>query len=78
MLLSLRKKKDGRMSAVLIVNDGASLLIPFQPAIANPDIMFIKIHIPWDTLCKYAERLNIRVPFRYFCMLFHFLSLLLG
>uniref|UniRef100_A0A2K6ESW5 Anoctamin n=1 Tax=Propithecus coquereli TaxID=379532 RepID=A0A2K6ESW5_PROCO len=35
--------------------------------IASPDIMFIKIHIPWDTLCKYAERLNIRMPFRKKC-----------
>ncbi|KAF3821950.1 hypothetical protein GH733_007324 [Mirounga leonina] len=41
---------------------GSSLLQ--KPAVANPDIMFIKIHIPWDTLCKYAERLNIRMPFR--------------
>uniref|UniRef100_A0ABI7XIH8 Anoctamin n=1 Tax=Felis catus TaxID=9685 RepID=A0ABI7XIH8_FELCA len=38
-----------------------------KPAVANPDIMFIKIHIPWDTLCKYAERLNIRMPFRKKC-----------
>ena len=36
--------------------------------------MFIKIHIPWDTLCKYAERLNIRMPFRYFQVLFHSIS----
>ena len=43
---------------------------PLQPAVANSDIMFIKIHIPWDTLCKYAERLNIRMPFRYFQVLF--------
>ncbi|XP_076426375.1 anoctamin-3-like isoform X2 [Peromyscus maniculatus bairdii] len=43
------------------------LMLEKEPAIANPDIMFIKIHIPWDTLCKYAERLNIRVPFRKKC-----------
>nr|KAF6436853.1 anoctamin 3 [Molossus molossus] len=40
------------------------LMLEKEPAIANADIMFIKIHIPWDTLCKYAERLNIRMPFR--------------
>ncbi|KAB0399937.1 hypothetical protein E2I00_014804 [Balaenoptera physalus] len=40
------------------------LMLEKEPAVANPDIMFIKIHIPWDTLCKYAERLNIRMPFR--------------
>lgn len=43
------------------------LMLEKEPAIANPDIMFIKIHIPWDTLCKYAERLNIRMPFRKKC-----------
>ncbi|KAH0516672.1 Anoctamin-3 [Microtus ochrogaster] len=40
------------------------LMLEKEPAVANPDIMFIKIHIPWDTFCKYADRLNIRVPFR--------------
>lgn len=39
--------------------------------------MFIKIHIPWDTLCKYAERLNIRMPFRYFQILLHSISMYL-
>uniref|UniRef100_A0A8C7BR20 Anoctamin n=1 Tax=Neovison vison TaxID=452646 RepID=A0A8C7BR20_NEOVI len=43
------------------------LMLEKEPAVANPDIMFIKIHIPWDTLCKYAERLNIRMPFRKKC-----------
>uniref|UniRef100_A0A672PX51 Anoctamin n=1 Tax=Sinocyclocheilus grahami TaxID=75366 RepID=A0A672PX51_SINGR len=31
------------------------------------DIMFVKIHAPWDTLCKYAEQMNIRMPFRKKC-----------
>uniref|UniRef100_A0A8C0RRS3 Anoctamin n=1 Tax=Canis lupus familiaris TaxID=9615 RepID=A0A8C0RRS3_CANLF len=43
------------------------LMLEKEPAVANSDIMFIKIHIPWDTLCKYAERLNIRMPFRKKC-----------
>lgn len=51
------------------------LMLEKEPAVANPDIMFIKIHIPWDTLCKYAERLNIRMPFRYFQFLFHSISI---
>lgn len=37
----------------------------FQPSLTNNDIMFVKIHAPWDTLCKYAEQMNIRMPFRY-------------
>ncbi|XP_037695094.1 anoctamin-3 isoform X2 [Choloepus didactylus] len=43
------------------------LMLEKEPAVANPDIMFIKIHIPWETLCIYAERLNIRMPFRKKC-----------
>ncbi|XP_058161610.1 anoctamin-3 isoform X5 [Dasypus novemcinctus] len=43
------------------------LMLEKEPAVANPDIMFIKIHIPWETLCLYAERLNIRMPFRKKC-----------
>lgn len=27
--------------------------------------MFVKVHATWDTLCKYAEQMNIRMPFRY-------------
>ncbi|KAJ1182000.1 hypothetical protein NDU88_007198 [Pleurodeles waltl] len=34
-----------------------------MPALTNNEIMFVKIHCPWETLCKYAERLNIRMPF---------------
>ncbi|XP_063294358.1 anoctamin-3 isoform X2 [Pelobates fuscus] len=39
------------------------LMLEREPAVTNNDIMFIKIHCPWDTLCKYAERMNIRMPF---------------
>uniref|UniRef100_A0A672PVE6 Anoctamin n=1 Tax=Sinocyclocheilus grahami TaxID=75366 RepID=A0A672PVE6_SINGR len=37
------------------------------PSLTNSDIMFVKIHAPWDTLCKYAEQMNIRMPFRKKC-----------
>lgn len=49
----------------------------FQPSLTNNDIMFVKIHAPWDTLCKYAEQMNIRMPFRYRSVDFYisFLSL---
>ncbi|XP_053305139.1 anoctamin-3 [Spea bombifrons] len=39
------------------------LMLEKEPAVTNNDIMFVKIHCPWDTLCKYAERMNIRMPF---------------
>ncbi|XP_041416793.1 anoctamin-3 isoform X2 [Xenopus laevis] len=39
------------------------LMLERETAITNNDIMFVKIHCPWDTLCKYAERMNIRMPF---------------
>ncbi|TRY85854.1 hypothetical protein DNTS_011885 [Danionella cerebrum] len=37
------------------------------PSLTNSDIMFVKIHAPWDSLCKYAEQMNIRMPFRKKC-----------
>ncbi|XP_040184292.1 anoctamin-3 [Rana temporaria] len=39
------------------------LMLERESAFTNNDIMFVKIHCPWDTLCKYAERMNIRMPF---------------
>nr|DBA17395.1 TPA: hypothetical protein GDO54_002849 [Pyxicephalus adspersus] len=39
------------------------LMLERENAVTNNDIMFVKIHCPWDTLCKYAERMNIRMPF---------------
>ncbi|XP_029438253.1 anoctamin-3 isoform X2 [Rhinatrema bivittatum] len=39
------------------------LMLEREPAITNSDIMFVKVHCPWETLCKYAERMNIRMPF---------------
>uniref|UniRef100_A0A8C7MCC6 Anoctamin n=1 Tax=Oncorhynchus kisutch TaxID=8019 RepID=A0A8C7MCC6_ONCKI len=40
------------------------LMLEKEPSLTNTDIMFVKIHVPWDTLCKYAEQMNIRMPFR--------------
>ncbi|XP_073429978.1 anoctamin-3 isoform X1 [Dendrobates tinctorius] len=39
------------------------LMLEKENSITNNDIMFVKVHCPWDTLCKYAERMNIRMPF---------------
>ncbi|XP_075867523.1 anoctamin-4-like [Nelusetta ayraudi] len=30
----------------------------------NGDVIFLKLHAPWDVLCHYAELMNIRMPFR--------------
>ncbi|KAG8564413.1 hypothetical protein GDO81_016451, partial [Engystomops pustulosus] len=43
------------------------LMLERENSITNNDIMFVKVHCPWDTLCKYAERMNIRMPFRKKC-----------
>uniref|UniRef100_A0ACB8G301 Anoctamin-3 n=1 Tax=Sphaerodactylus townsendi TaxID=933632 RepID=A0ACB8G301_9SAUR len=39
------------------------LMLEREQAVTSHDIMFVKIHCPWDTLCKYAERMSIRMPF---------------
>ncbi|XP_035274695.1 anoctamin-3 isoform X1 [Anguilla anguilla] len=41
------------------------LMLEREPSLTNNDIMFVKIHAPWDALCKYAEQMNIRMPFRF-------------
>uniref|UniRef100_A0A3B4A9E7 Anoctamin n=1 Tax=Periophthalmus magnuspinnatus TaxID=409849 RepID=A0A3B4A9E7_9GOBI len=43
------------------------LMLEKEPSLTNNDIMFVKIHVPWDALCKYAEQMNIRMPFRKKC-----------
>ncbi|XP_032361622.1 anoctamin-4 isoform X3 [Etheostoma spectabile] len=35
-----------------------------EASITNSDVLFLKIHAPWDVLCRYAELMNIRMPFR--------------
>ncbi|XP_078271613.1 anoctamin-3 isoform X2 [Rhinoraja longicauda] len=34
-----------------------------EQSITNTDVMFVKLHAPWETICKYAEIMNIRMPF---------------
>ncbi|CAL8405415.1 unnamed protein product [Arctogadus glacialis] len=35
-----------------------------ESSVTNSDVIFLKLHAPWDVLCRYAELMNIRMPFR--------------
>lgn len=36
----------------------------FQSSLINSDIIFVKLHAPWEVLGRYAEQMNVRMPFR--------------
>ncbi|XP_078797813.1 anoctamin-4-like isoform X2 [Oryzias latipes] len=40
------------------------LLMEKEASLTNSDMIFLKLHAPWDVLCRYAELMNIRMPFR--------------
>uniref|UniRef100_UPI00358E4EFF anoctamin-4-like n=1 Tax=Myxine glutinosa TaxID=7769 RepID=UPI00358E4EFF len=40
------------------------LMMEKEMSITNNDLTFVKIHATWGMLCKYAEEMNIRMPFR--------------
>ncbi|ETE64554.1 Anoctamin-3, partial [Ophiophagus hannah] len=62
-------EKNLRAEGLMLEREVGSILCLLKmaatPAVTNNDIMFVKIHCPWDTLCKYAERMNIRMPFSF-------------
>ncbi|XP_034019164.1 anoctamin-4-like isoform X2 [Thalassophryne amazonica] len=35
-----------------------------EASVTNCDVIFLKLHAPWEVLCRYAELMNIRMPFR--------------
>ncbi|XP_036374283.1 anoctamin-4-like [Megalops cyprinoides] len=35
-----------------------------EASITHSDVIFLKLHAPWEVLCRYAELMNIRMPFR--------------
>ncbi|XP_068128907.1 anoctamin-4 isoform X2 [Hyperolius riggenbachi] len=40
------------------------LQIEKETSITNADIMFVKVHAPWEVLGRHAELMNVRMPFR--------------
>nr|XP_042715706.1 anoctamin-4 isoform X1 [Chrysemys picta bellii] len=37
-----------------------------ESSLTNSDIIFVKLHAPWEVLGRYAEVMNVRMPFRPF------------
>ncbi|XP_027711602.1 anoctamin-4 [Vombatus ursinus] len=35
-----------------------------ESSVINSDIIFVKLHAPWEVLGRYAEVMNVRMPFR--------------
>ncbi|KAI1883858.1 hypothetical protein AGOR_G00236360 [Albula goreensis] len=35
-----------------------------EASLTHNDVIFLKLHAPWEVLCRYAELMNIRMPFR--------------
>lgn len=35
---------------------------PTVPQVIDDKLMFVKVHMPWDMLCTYAEVLHIKLP----------------
>ncbi|XP_061422730.1 anoctamin-4 [Lethenteron reissneri] len=43
---------------------GEGLQVEREPSVTNSETVFVKIHAPWEVLCKHAEEMCIRMPFR--------------
>ncbi|KAM7328039.1 hypothetical protein ACRRTK_012131 [Alexandromys fortis] len=35
-----------------------------ESSLVNSDVIFVKLHAPWEVLGRYAEQMNVRMPFR--------------
>lgn len=38
-----------------------------ESSLINSDIIFVKLHAPWEVLGRYAEQMNVRMPFSSNC-----------
>ncbi|XP_048659191.1 anoctamin-4 isoform X1 [Marmota marmota marmota] len=47
-----------------VVLPSAELTVAWQSSLINSDIIFVKLHAPWEVLGRYAEQMNVRMPFR--------------
>ncbi|CAB1346058.1 unnamed protein product [Coregonus sp. 'balchen'] len=70
----LQMEKEATSFASLLHGDALLCLGPARVAsfsfaycvlsVCNSDVIFLKLHAPWEVLCRYAELMNIRMPFR--------------
>ncbi|MED6269549.1 Anoctamin-6 [Characodon lateralis] len=54
-----RKKRREYFEASLMK---MGLELEAMPSVLNDNLMYVKVHVPWDVQCTYAEVLHIKVP----------------
>lgn len=73
VLKNMMKKLQYVLSVEYVIVSGHSLafalslvliVVSLQSSITNSDIIFVKVHAPWEVLGRYAELMNVRMPFR--------------
>lgn len=66
---SLKSEKKGyetkSFSKKLQTDEVCVSVVSYQASVTNSDVIFLKLHASWDVLCRYAELMNIRMPFRW-------------
>ncbi|KAF6735236.1 Anoctamin-6 [Oryzias melastigma] len=58
----MRRKRRREYFEASLVKMGLEL--EATPSVVNDKLMFVKVHLPWDVLCTYAEVLHIKLPIR--------------
>ncbi|XP_044797380.1 anoctamin-4 isoform X8 [Bubalus bubalis] len=46
-------------------DDASRLEAGGESSLINSDIIFVKLHAPWEVLGRYAEQMNVRMPFSF-------------
>ncbi|XP_004083188.1 anoctamin-6 [Oryzias latipes] len=60
--MSQRRKRRREYFEASLMKMGLEL--EATPSVVNDKLMFVKVHLPWDVLCTYAEVLHIKLPIR--------------